>query len=444
MPKTDRSGFARLLLLAAAVALCATAAQAQFTAPPTGPNDPITPVTGLDDPTTPPTPPTGPNDPTTPTNGYDDGDAPDGYGTADRGLPTQVRIAPDGRFEWVVIGPTGQSDAVSRAIEAAGGTVIRTTTLDALRQTTTIATFPAEINQQAAANAIAEDAPDSSLAPHHLYFLAQARQPRIYAPMLIGEAAPGNCRLARPVTIGMIDGPVNTRHPALRGVDITYESLSTRDRQPDANHGTAVAVLMVGEDPSGLLAGFARGARLHAISVFSDTDEREETTVEAIATAIDRLAGQGVRLINLSLAGPQNAALGRAVTVAAARGVVMIAASGNDRRPFVAWPAAAPEVIAVTAVDARRRRFARANTGPDIEFSAPGVDVYAAQARGAGYVSGTSFAAPIVTALAARHMARGAGSVAAVRAVLRDGVEILGPGTRNTDFGYGLVRSDGC
>lgn len=419
MPKDRVAGYVRSLLTAAAVALCATAAQALVTG--TDPNDPY----GNDD-----------------GSGY--GSEPDGFTVADVGLPIRVRIAPGGRFEWVVIGPTGQSDAVRRAIEAAGGTVIRSTTLGALRQTTLIATFLTEVDRQAAVRAIAEVAPDSSLSPHHLFYFAQSSPPRIYAPMLIGDAAPGDCRLVRPVTIGMIDGPVNTQHPALRGVDVTYETLSTGNRQPGADHGTAVAVLMVGEDPSGLLAGFARGARLHAISVFSQSDEREETTVEAIAAAIDRLAGQGVRLINLSLAGPENPALGRAVAAASARGVVMVAASGNEARPVVAWPAAAPEVIAVTAVDARRRRFSRANTGADIEFSAPGVDVYTARARGAGYVSGTSFAAPIVTALAARHMARGAGSAAALRAVLRDGVETLGPGTRNTDFGYGLVRSGGC
>ena len=418
MPLTETAGVARRILMAAVVALGATAAQAQISPGPGG-NE-----TGYDG-----------------CSHCDVGadPAPDRFNP-----PVRVRTGEGGRYEWVIIGPTGQADAMRAAIEGAGGIIARTDSLDALRQTTVIATFPNDAAREAAQRALARLAPGAALSPHHLYFFAQARQPRIYAPMLIGEAAPGNCRLARPVTIGMIDGPVNTQHPALRGVDVTYETLSGSNREPDADHGTAVAVLMVGEDPSGLLAGFARGARLHAISVFSNSDEGEETTVEAIAAAIDRLAGQGVRLINLSLAGPENPALGNAVAAAAARGVVMVGASGNERRPFVAWPAAAPGVIAVTAVDAQRRRFRQANTGEDIEFAAPGVDVYAARARGAGYVSGTSFAAPIVTALAARHMARGATSANAIRSVLRQGVESLGAGTRNAEFGFGLVRSGGC
>lgn len=430
MLNNDPAGCARRYLIAAVVALCASAAMAQSGTEGTDPRDPYTGSDGTE------------------------GDYPyhdcsyceEERDTPPDGLsrPQRVQVGEGGRFEWVIIGPSGQSDIARRAIEEAGGVVTRSTTLGALGQTTLIATFGSEASQQAAQSAIARQAPETAFALHHQFFFAQARQPRIYAPMLIGEVAPGNCRLTRPVTIGMIDGPINTQHPALRGVDVTYETLTTSNRLPEPDHGTAVAVLMVGEDPSGLLAGFARGARLHAIAVFSRSEEGEETTVEAIATAIDRLAGQGVRLINLSLAGPENPALGRAVAAAAARGVVMVGASGNDARPFVAWPAAAPEVIAVTAVDARRRRFHRANTGADIEFAAPGVDVYAARARGAGYVSGTSFAAPIVTALVARHMARGATSVAAIRAVLRDGVEVLGPGARNTEYGYGLVRSGGC
>lgn len=415
MPNPDRRRGAFVLTLAAAGAILASAVSAQISP---GPNDPN----------------------------------PDGYETSDYSADpgpdapraARIRTGEGGRHEWVIIGPTAESAAVRAAIEGAGGTITRSGALDALGQTTQIATFPSEASRLAAQAAVARLAPNSSIAVHHLYSFAQVSQPRIYAPTLIGETNPGNCRLVRPMTIGMIDGPVNTQHPALRGVDATFETVVPTGRQPAADHGTAVAVLMVGEDPAGLLAGFARGARLHAVSVFTQTDEGEETTVEAIAEAIDLLAGRGVRLVNLSFAGPENPALGRAVAAAAARGVVMVGASGNDRRPFVAWPAGAPEVIAVTAVDAQRRRFRQANTGADIEFSAPGVDIYAARARGAGYVSGTSFAAPIVTALAARHMARGTGSADAIRAALRETVETLGPGQRNTDFGFGLVQSGGC
>lgn len=358
--------------------------------------------------------------------------------------PARVLTTIGGRHEHVVIGPVGQADAVREAIAAAGGQVIRTTDLPGLGQRSQIATFPSQSAFNRAQAEIARLAPESSLALHDLYGFAQARLPRLYAPMLIGDPGPGGCALPAPFAIGMIDGPVNTDHPALRDADITYETLVTSNRVMPADHGTAVAALLVGEDPEGVLTGFARGARLHAISVFAERDSLEQASVEAIATALDRLVSRGVRLINMSIAGPENAALARALTAAAERGAVLVAASGNNRRAQVSWPAAAPEVIAVTAIDAARRRFRLANTGVEIEFSAPGVDAYAAQERGAGYVSGTSFATPIVTALAARVMSRGARGAQSVRARLLDGVEPLGSGARNTEFGWGLVKARGC
>ena len=416
MPRIDLITRLAALVLAAAVALGATAALAQY-------------------------------EPGYPDYDEEVGGAPLGP-VPGQGRAPRVQLTEGAQVEWIVIGPDGQSAAVEAAIRAAGGRVVRAAALPALGQATTVAAFPGDAARERAAAAIT--ALGAQLSLHHLYDFAQSGQvtqfgtPRIYAPVLIGDGEGGRCRLPRAVSIGMIDGPVNTDHPALRGTGATHESLVPHGSVPQADHGTAVAVLLVGEDPSGLLAGFARGARLHAVSVFADREGDAEASVERIAAAIDLLVGRGVRLINLSLAGPENAALARALNAAAARGAVLVGASGNERRAVVAWPAAAPEVIAVTAVDASRRRFRMANTGAELEFAAPGVDVYAARARGAGYVSGTSFAAPIVTALAARAMASGRSSPEAVRAALRAGVQPLGAGSRNTDFGFGLVRSGGC
>ncbi|WP_370204821.1 S8 family serine peptidase [Pararhodobacter marinus] len=361
-----------------------------------------------------------------------------------RSRPVRILTTPNGQPEWIVIGPQGDADAVRAAIESVRGEVLRVRQLGSLGQTSTVAILPTQLSRAQIGAALSRMAPSSVLAAQHAYYFAQsAGSPRIYAPDLIGDAGPGRCRVSPSVRIGMIDGPVNTNHPALRGADVRYESLLPGGAVPSQDHGTAVAALLVGQDSTGALAGFAQGAQLHAISVFDTRDETDMASVERITQAIDRLVGNGVRLINLSLAGPPNEALGAAIRAAASRGAVLIAASGNERRPVVAWPAAAPEVIAVTAIDAALRRFRMANTGPELEFAAPGVDIYAARGTGGGYVSGTSFAAPIVTALAAREMAAGRGSVAAIRAALRSDVRPLGAGGRNPDFGFGLARG-GC
>jgi len=348
-----------------------------------------------------------------------------------------------GQFENIVIGPQGDRAPAEGLVGEFGGRVVRVSDLGGLGQFSLIAVFPSQAARNGFAAALDQRLPGSGLSLHWTYRFAQAT-PRLYAPELIGDPAPGGCRLARPIRIGMIDGPVNTDHPALGGARLRHVPLASGARLPAADHGTAVAALMVGEDATGLLAGYARGAELIAVSVFRQTDEGEETSGELIAQALDRLVREGVQIINLSIAGPDSNALRRAIAATAARGVVMVGASGNNRARQVGFPAAAEQVVAVTAVDAARRRFRLANIGAENEFSAPGVDVYAARARGAGYVSGTSFAAPIVTALIAREMARGTTDLASLRNRLQASAVALGGGGRNPEFGWGLARALSC
>jgi subtilisin family serine protease len=98
----------------------------------------------------------------------------------------------------------------------------------------------------------------------------------------------------------------------------------------------------------------------------------------------------------------------------------------------------------VTAVDAAGRLYRQANYGRHIEFAAPGVDLYVAWGNGGSYRSGTSFAAPVVTAVLARQAARGGLSLDGARSFLRARVRDLGPGGRDDRYGFGLVQSGGC
>lgn len=350
--------------------------------------------------------------------------------------------------ESILTGPPGDETAARAAVEDAGGQVLRRSEQRALGQVSLIAVFPGDAARSRALARLARTAPATGMSMNWTYTHAQATSqaagPRLYAPVLIGDERPGRCRLAAPLRIGMIDGPLNPRHPALRRARVNYTTLIGDAAPSPADHGTAVAALIVGEDPTGALAGFARGAELHAVAVFSRQDARDESSVERIVQALDLLVSRDVRLINISIAGPRSPALQRAISAAAARGVVMVAASGNDGVQQVAFPAEAREVIAVTAVDSIKRRYRLANFGYEIEFSAPGVDVYTALANGGGYGSGTSFATPIVTALIAREMARGVAGDSTLRARLRAGAEALGDGQRNPEFGYGLVRASNC
>jgi subtilisin family serine protease len=370
-------------------------------------------------------------------------------------LRSRIATSPGGQAESILVGPPSDLAAMRAAVAAVGGLILREVDRPALGLVSVIAVFPGLAAYERALARLVRTAPDTGMSANWTYDFAQtlagmpaaaapAGAPRLYAPQLIGDERPGRCRLAAPVRIGMIDGPVNPAHPALRGARLRHEVLTGPAPVPVADHGTAVAVLMVGEDPSGILAGYARGAELIAVSVFTREGAATGTTVERIVAALDLLVGRQARLINMSFSGPRSPALGVALNAGARRGVVMVGASGNDGVAQVAYPAEAPEVIAVTAVDAARRRYRLANTGGEVEIAAPGVDVYLAQAQGGGYGSGTSFAAPVVTALLAREMARGATGSQALRNHLRGTAEALGRGGRSAEFGWGLARAGAC
>ena len=208
--------------------------------------------------------------------------------------------------------------------------------------------------------------------------------------------------------------------------------------------GTAIAALMVGQDSSGVFSGFAQGAQLFSVAIFSSRWGAERADVERIAAALDYLLKQNVKLINMSFAGPQNSVLKIILDATAARGAVMFGAVGTDGIPGGAYPAASENVIAVTAVDARMRKFSDADTGSHVEIAAPGVDIFVASARYGNYVTGTSFAAPIATSVAAGLLARGVSSLSGIRSRLRATAADLGSPGRDAKFGWGLARAEAC
>ena len=151
-----------------------------------------------------------------------------------------------------------------------------------------------------------------------------------------------------------------------------------------------------------------------------------------------------VRVVNVSLAGDDNALMALAVRRASARGMVLIAAAGNaGPNAPPAYPGALPEVIAVTAVDQQGAVFAGANRGSYIAFAAPGVRIWVPTPDCQGrYETGTSFATPFALGTAALEMMQGAPADADVlRQRLAAKAQPLGTSGRNPTFGYGLVQA---
>jgi subtilisin family serine protease len=245
------------------------------------------------------------------------------------------------------------------------------------------------------------------------------------------------------VAIGIIDTGINPDHPTFSGKRLEVHRLSDAGLEPSrAVHGTAVTALLIG-DAAGRAPGLLPGAAVIAVDAFHREGGDERADVFTLVRALDYLADRGVRVINLSLSGPPNSALEEAIDALTARNVVLVAAAGNGGpKAAPAYPAAYAPVIAVTAVDAGGEVYRRAGQGDHIDLAAPGVNVWtAASVSGEKPKTGTSFAAPFVTAAAAMILeAEPALTAAEVDARLKSSARDLGAAGSDAVFGAGLVQ----
>ncbi|MTH64198.1 S8 family serine peptidase [Paracoccus shanxieyensis] len=259
--------------------------------------------------------------------------------------------------------------------------------------------------------------------------------------MIAWPAGTASCGTAP--RIGMVDTGINASHPVFADSRLHVHRIGEgRNVDPSGQiHGTSVAALLVGQADS-RSPGLVPGAELIAVDAFHLAGKDERADAFDLIEALDYLGAAKVGIINLSLAGPHNAALARQVRLLDGAGIVMVAAAGNGgpgAKP--AYPAAYEPVIAVTAVDRREQVYRRAGRGKHIDFAAPGVDIWtAASVSGARTKTGTSFAAPFVTAAAALLMQSQPGIAPdMLRVRLQAAARDLGSKGHDDVFGHGLV-----
>ncbi|MER8385469.1 S8 family serine peptidase [Mesorhizobium sp. M1428] len=267
---------------------------------------------------------------------------------------------------------------------------------------------------------------------NHVYALQQAASIVNYAFERISLDA--NAASGENVRVGVIDTGIDDSNPALSGV-----IAGQFDAMPDVpikarDHGTSVDGLIAG---TGAFKGMAPGARIYHARAF----EGDKSTMDVILSALDWAAEQDVRIINMSFVGPKNDLLGIACRNARALGIVLVAAAGNNgpKAPY-GYPAAFDGVIAVTATDAKDGLMPQANRGAYVFISAPGVEMVAPSGAGSDVVTGTSFAAAIVTGAIANLLhAAPDRSADWVEKALAATAKDLGPKGRDNDFGFGLL-----
>lgn len=321
------------------------------------------------------------------------------------------------------------SEALRLALEA-GFTLVREERFESLGLGAVVLAPPRRLSLARAMERLRRLAPEAEATFNHVHSPAGAVAA---ATVLPSTSQTGQRNRAAGARMGLIDTGVEAGHAALAGADVRQQGFAGPVRE--AAHGTAVASLMVGS--AGAFRGAEPGAALLVADVYGGRASGGSAT--ALAAALAWMAESGVTVVNVSLVGPRNPLVERAVERARARGLTIVAAVGNDgpAAPPL-YPAAYPGVVAVAPVNARNQALPEAGRGDHVVFAAPGADMAAAR-QGGGFVSvrGASFAAPLAAGLIAR---RGGGREA-IRALAGEAVD-LGARGRDPVYGEGLVGGD--
>lgn len=195
-------------------------------------------------------------------------------------------------------------------------------------------------------------------------------------------------------TVGLIDGGV--RGDARLSAQAGFATGAPRPNQ----HAQSILSLLGGAGVAHVFAADVYGA------------DPAGGNALAIAKALGWMAAQRVPVVSISLVGPANPLLERAVAAAQARGMFVVAAVGNDGAASpLSYPASYRGVVAVTGVDGKGRVLFEAGRAGHLDYAAPGADMTAVGLSGRVALRGTSFAAPLV---AARLAAYPSGALAAV------------------------------
>ena len=241
------------------------------------------------------------------------------------------------------------------------------------------------------------------------------------------------------VLVAVIDSEIDGRHPELAGAVVDeFDAIGNHDK-PHV-HGTGMAGAIAAHRR---LVGVAPGVRLLAIHAFSSNGaDSAQATSEHILMGIDWAIRKGAKIINMSFAGPDDPMLALALQKAHDKGIILIAAAGNlgPKSPPL-YPGADPNVIAVTATDAKDQLLPQANQGAYIAVAAPGVDVLEPAPNGGFQLTtGTSVAAAHVSGIVALLLDRDPTlDSAGVRDILTTSAKHHTIKGRDDQFGWGQV-----
>ena len=237
------------------------------------------------------------------------------------------------------------------------------------------------------------------------------------------------------VKVAVIDTGVQNNHPDIgnvagTGTNTSGNGLGATNTNDDAGHGTHVAGIIAANANNIGGRGVAPGATIVPVKVLNASGSGNTASISAginwVAGINDSTNPAGIRradIINMSLGGFDfDDAFDAVVQTAISKGIVVVAAAGNDGTNNYRTPAAFPNVINVAATDMNGLRASFSNYGPQITISAPGFEILSTFPQSitpvpdngenppadgqSGYavLSGTSMASPVVAGAIALYL----------------------------------------
>jgi serine protease len=247
------------------------------------------------------------------------------------------------------------------------------------------------------------------------------------------------------VTVAVLDTGVDATQPDLAGQVLPgFDAIAgggSADSDPNG-HGTHVAGVIAADTGNNIgISAIAPNSKILPVRVLGPNGEGY---MSAAASGIVYAADNGAQVINMSFDSPaQVDAVSTAIAYARSKGVVVVAAAGNDRKAGspVSYPAATDGVIAVAATDQAEHVATFSTAGSYVDLAAPGTDILSTWPGGKFVtMSGTSMAAPHVAAIAALLLAKDPTLTPdLVERVMEQSALDRGPTGRDDDYGYGRV-----
>lgn len=248
------------------------------------------------------------------------------------------------------------------------------------------------------------------------------------------------------VKVAVIDTGIDYTHPELAGIYAGGYDFVNNDDDPmdDHGHGTHCAGILAAAINGEGVIGVAPDVELYALKVLNSSGNGYWSD---IVLAVQWCVDNEIQITSNSYGGSgYNADLETAFNNAYYSGVLSIAAAGNsgggENYDRVLYPAKLSSVVAVAATDSSDNRAYFSSTGPTVEVSAPGVNIYSSIPGGYGYKQGTSMACPHVVGEAAQvEYAHPDWDNITVRGQIRASATDLGKEGHDWLCGFGLVNA---